>query len=532
MMRACASILLTLVVAGCAQVREPSGGDRDTASPQLLAAEPPSGTTGFQGDRIVLRFDERIKLGGADKVLVSPPLAAKPAVRMLGSNAVVVELKAPLDGNTTYVFNIGDAVSDLTEGNTAAGLLYVISSGDHLDSLHVQGVLLNASTGKPEKDALVMLYDAANDTGFLAGRPSYYTRTLENGAFALSYLRPGRYEIHALRDQNGNYRYDLPIEEIAFLPEPVESQASDTVVHVLHLFREVAKEQALITARAQPDGALRLVFARPAAEVALEPVEWSGGNLRWLLETNAVRDTVLCWPSDTTLLQGRLYRVVADGVTVDTVQYQRREKMPFNVGLNLVEQEGLGGPTYSLHATRPLERVDAARTSVAAPSGLLAPGLVLDDPDRRIVRLTLPPGIPPEASLLVLPKAVQDIYGGTNDTLRFTLGGPAPDEMGQLIVGFEGPGTVKAGGILQVLTSQDQVLREIRVDPGGDRVGPFALQPGTYGLRLVEDRDGNGRWDTGDLALGREPEMVRRYEGMILVRAGWDVNVAWGPDPR
>ncbi|MDX9751735.1 MAG: Ig-like domain-containing protein, partial [Flavobacteriales bacterium] len=153
-------LLATALLAfGCAQVGDLSGGPRDEAPPRLIAAEPPNGSVHFGADRIVLRFDERITLDRVrDRLLVSPPLDAPPDVRLAGPRNVLIALNAPLRPGTTYSFAIGEAVKDLTEGNIAAGLTYVMSTGSALDSNMVGGLVVDAFDGTPEKDVLVVLY--------------------------------------------------------------------------------------------------------------------------------------------------------------------------------------------------------------------------------------------------------------------------------------------------------------------------------------------------------------------------------------
>ena len=90
---------------------------------------------------------------------------------------MVIALRAPLAPNTTYTFNIGEAVTDITEGNAAAGLTYVISTGEVLDSLVLRGIVIDAFTDKPEPDVLVVLHSDTDTTGFISGRPAYFTLT-------------------------------------------------------------------------------------------------------------------------------------------------------------------------------------------------------------------------------------------------------------------------------------------------------------------------------------------------------------------
>ena len=225
-----------LLLGACAQVREPQGGPKDTVAPLLLQADPPNNSTRFASQRIVLRFSERVKLDRVrDKLLISPPLVSPPDVLVSGGSNVIIDLNGPLAPNTTYTFNIGDAVQDLTESNGAAGITYVVSTGEWLDSLSVIGSVVNAATDLPEEGALVMLHDELDTAGLVRGSPAYFTRTDKQGGFHLDHLRSGRFKLSALRDQNADRRFDLPNEDVAFadsLVDPVDSH-----VQVLRLFR-------------------------------------------------------------------------------------------------------------------------------------------------------------------------------------------------------------------------------------------------------------------------------------------------------
>jgi hypothetical protein len=514
--------------AACAQVREPSGGERDARGPLLLEAAPPALTTHFATDRIVLTFDERIRLDRVrERLLISPPLAEPPDVRLSGSRTVVIDLKAPLEPRTTYTFNVGDAIVDLSEGNAAAGLVYVISTGDHIDSLTIAGGVLNAFTGKPEKDVVVMLHPEEADTAFQRGMPLYFTRSGSDGSFDLEHLRPGRYRLFALHDQNSNYRYDLPNEEIAFLAGTVNASASDSSRHTLHLFREAAAEQQVLDARVIPDGALRVVLARPSRSASLSAVDWSGGTLRWIGEVNGERDTLLFWPTDTTLLSGRSFALIVDSIATDTLRYEPSAKMPFDLALTRTSMHTPDGMRLVIIASRPMMRIDTA--------GIERQGLDtvplsarLDSLDPRRLLIDLEPQEGDAATLVLLPKAVTDIYGGSHDTLEFAWGASAARETGNLLIRLpeqrEGPPGPR---VLQLLDAQDRVVREDAFNDERDRVEWRQVPPGSYTLKLISDRDGNGRWSTGSLVSGRAPEQVRRFDGPVVVRAAWEVEVEW-----
>ena len=106
------TVAVILLVAACAQTRELTGGEKDTEAPILVSADPPDGTVRFTADRIVLRFNERVKLDRVrDRLLISPPLDKPPDVNVRAGQEVTIALRAPLKANTTYTFNLGTTLA-------------------------------------------------------------------------------------------------------------------------------------------------------------------------------------------------------------------------------------------------------------------------------------------------------------------------------------------------------------------------------------------------------------------------------------
>jgi hypothetical protein len=48
------------------------------------------------------------------------------------------------------------------------------------------------------------------------------------------------------------------------------------------------------------------------------------------------------------------------------------------------------------------------------------------------------------------------------------------------------------------------------------------LSPGGYTLRVIDDRNQNGKWDHGLLLLHQQPEEVIPYPDKINLKAGWE----------
>lgn len=521
---------LVVLVSACAQVRDLGGGEKDTHGPLLTDADPAPLSTNFTGDRIVLQFNERIKLERVrDRMLVSPPLDVPPQVRINGARNVVIELKAPLKQNTTYTFAVGEAVRDLTEGNPAAGLTYVLSTGDAVDSLAVTGMVTDAFKGTREKDVLVLLYAQDDTSTFRGGRPAYATRTDSAGTFHLKHLRGGSYTIHALRDQNANYRYDLPNEDIAFVDGRIDLVPEDTIPPsvMLNLFREASAVQQIREARVIADGALRFILARPALELSVHDIARSGGTLTWTEEWNATRDTALFWPSDTMALKEGRFEVRSGTEILDTVRYRPIERMPFFTGLVTRTRGEKQGAIVEIRAARPLATIDQERFSVLRDSLPITFTLEKDTADPRSIRIRtdLEPGA--SATLIALPKAVQDRFGGYNDTLRVGIGRAAERSTGTLRINLGMPDGMTGPFIVQLLDLQGRTVREQVVANTAEAVIWERLAPGNHNLRLIRDMNANGRWDTGSFNLGLQPEPVSRYPEVVNVRAAWDLGVDW-----
>jgi hypothetical protein len=521
-----AMMLAALFAVGCAQVKEITGGERDTIAPRLLASVPAQASVGYQGDRIILQFDERVVLERpGDRVLISPPLEVPPTYKQTGPKEVTIQLNTPLRAEVTYVVSLGEAVKDLTEGNPADVDLF-FATGQVLDSARITGTVLNAYTGAAEKDVMVLLYAEADST-FRKGRPLYATRCDPDGRFTFPHLPASPFVVNALRDKNANYRYDLPNEEIAF-HDTVVNATTDSVPAslALRLFQELPQRQLLREAGTQADLSLRIVLARRTQELTLRDVARTGGQLTWTNEWSAGRDTVVLWPSDTVSLSEGRFEVSTEAGVLDTIRYRPPLRPRFNLQVTptLVEQ----GPRMVIAFTtdRPLLSVDTARMQVLVDSLPLRGYTVRTDGLRTaFIDHAVPSGS--AVHLTLLPKAVMGAYSSTNDTTRATLGAGDAQSTGTLRVRLDAGDQSGVPFLLQLLDGQDRIVRTDTLPAGSTQHVWERARPGLYTLRAIADANGNGRWDTGDLSAQRQPELVWSYPDKVNIRAAWDIGLEW-----
>jgi hypothetical protein len=216
------AIGLMMIFSYCANMKAPGGGPADIYPPFVTESDPPNYSLHFKEQRIILKFNEFVNVTDViNEVFISPPLNKTPDIRTRGKS-VIITIDEELHDSTTYSIYFGKSIKDITEGNPMENYNYVFSTGDWIDSLSIIGEVINAFDLKPEKDVLVMLYEDNNDTipfdslPYLV-KPSYLTRTTEQGFFILNNLRNSEYLLFALADINFSATYDLADENIAFL---------------------------------------------------------------------------------------------------------------------------------------------------------------------------------------------------------------------------------------------------------------------------------------------------------------------------
>ena len=130
-------------------------------------------------------------------------------------------------------------------------------------------------------------------------------------------------------------------------------------------------------------------------------------------------------------------------------------------------------------------------------------------------------------SATFLPGAITDLLGATHDTLVVKCPVMAENKTGNLVLEVEWPKEGGAG-VLERTNPKGQVVERIPFS-GSKRFSWKHLLPGTYNFNIIEDRNGNGRWDTGSFLDRRQPERMIRMVNAPVVRANWDVESVWEP---
>ncbi|MBI9054613.1 MAG: Ig-like domain-containing protein [Bacteroidales bacterium] len=209
-------VILISIIAGCARMAAPTGGPKDEQHPLIVEINPASYTTNFDSKLVKITFDEFIQLTDLQQnLIVSPILEKNPMIQAKGK-VLNIKFEEELKDSTTYNLYFGNSVQDFNEGNPIENFQYVFSTGEYIDSMSIQGHVLNSFNLLPEEGVFVMLYNSKEDSVPFKSIPDYISKTNSEGFFRINNIRIDNYKLFCLRDLNKNYLFDMPDEDIAF----------------------------------------------------------------------------------------------------------------------------------------------------------------------------------------------------------------------------------------------------------------------------------------------------------------------------
>lgn len=527
--------LLWIVLYSCATPQPPIGGPKDEIPPRIdTARSTPNYQVNFKKQPIELVFNEWIQQPQdvAKQVVVSPPIRYMSSLLMLKGKTLVIEFddREVLQDNVTYTINLGEAIKDLSEGNAAKNLRFVFSTGPILDSLGMQGEVRDFITQKPLENILVMVYSKLNDSIVKKERPLYFGKTDKEGKFSIKNMREGEFKVFALEDANQPYLYDVASEKIAFADSLVRTAANTVPNLNLRIFSEQANLRILNT-DAKRYGLVNLQFNQPPKNVQIAAVT-PGVQLR----TEIVKDTLKVWYAGQLsganwALEVRRDSTFADTLSIKTFApdtYLRTAKLTLqNADLKEFQRQHPEKPLV-LTFNHPLSSFDISKLILVEDSvRQVSPSMIeIDSTNSRrlIVQYRWAESL--KYQLRFAPSAVRDIYAlSFRDTVRYNVEAMPRKNYGNMDLKIINLDSTRQY-VMEVVTGEntEPVQREVISGKSNARFIYKIMEPATYKIRLIEDQNGNGEWDTGNYFKGRQPEPLYIRE-MDALRPNWDMDV-------
>jgi uncharacterized protein (DUF2141 family) len=517
-------ILLIVIIsfANCAKRGTPSGGEKDLTAPILISASPNQESTHFDSKRIKIYFDEYIKLKDVNKqLIVSPPLKNSLDITPVGtaSKILTIKLKDTLRENTTYTINFGNSVIDNNEGNQLKSFKYVFSTGSYIDSLKLDGDVYDAFNQKTDDDISVLLYEidsTFNDSIIYKEKPMYVTSTLDSTNFQFTNLKKGNYLVLALKQSNKNYIYNPKQDKIGFLNNPI-TLPTDTVLNI-PIFNEKLPFK-FFKAIETSKGHIIFSYEGNGKDLKVKLLDKIPDSITTETVFEKNKDTLNFWFKP--FKQDSLQFEVSHKNFIDTVTVKLKSTKQDTLILNNAINSNLNPrDTFGIHSNIPIYKFDISKISIINKDSVAVPFTAKTDEYKMNLSVYFKSEFENQYKVEILPEAIIDVFGNTNDTLVYIEKTKKIDEYGTINLQVS---NVNSPTIIQLLTDKDVLVAE-EIIKTNQVVSFKLLQPKKYYIRAIYDTNNNGIWDTGNYLLKIQPEKVYYLKTPLELRANWDLN--------
>ena len=516
-------VTIAITIASCANRGTPTGGEKDTDPPVIVRAVPENFSTNFKGNEIRIYFDEYVKIKDAQKqLIISPPMDTAPIITPMStaSKYITIKIEDTLIDNTTYAFNFGESIVDNNEENPYPYYRYVFSTGNTIDSLSVQGYVVDALQEQADPYVSVMLYEVDStykDSIVYKEKPRYITNTLDSlTTFSIENIKAGKYKLVALKDKNSNYKFDQKDDKIGFKEDYID--VPNDSLYKLTLFKEEVNYKAVKPKQA---GETKIIFPYEGdyESIRIKVLGEKPEGYATRIVKDDKTDTLYYWYKPKFEADSTLF-LVTNKTQVDTFNHRFRSLEADSLEIKSITSGNVNyDQDFTLSATTPLSSIDTTKISIIDKDSLNVPYKVLYDSISNRYKFPVEKQEGQQYKVTMLPETFKDFYDGVNkDTLNFSFKTKMKSEYGNIRVNLR---NATFPLIVQLTNDKGEVFYE-KYTTESPVVDFTNLPPKLYKLRVIHDTNGNGKYDTGNYLLGIQPERVSYSPPIEEVRSNFD----------
>ena len=474
-----------------------------------------------------------------------------------------------------YVFSTGDTVDSIyCSGYTADSY-----KADSVSKSYIWFYIADSLPDTPYWDSTM-----------LNRKPDVIARAENNGIFIAQNLKPIPYRIYAYQDKNDNQLYEAGTDLVGFVEEaynPVELPdfaiwfdslrmypTAEPQLYFRMFTDETFKRQTLQAAERPLQHKAVLHFG--AAHPCIEEIRFDSIPIeKVIVDPQTIgRDTIALWFN---VPSAELPDTIKGEITYfkhDSVRQLVKTTEPLKLSWKYVESKAeererekqekekeraeKAGETYTppqkpnpfkfkmpqtgdvnpeQHLTIdfdfPLVKLDSAVVKLVETDdkGGETPVKVSferDTADMRRWRLMAKWKELAKYSLMIPAGAFVDVSGEQNDTIKGTYTGIDHEKFAVVIVDVKG----KPDGTKYIvqLTNAQGALQQQKRDVTGGKIQFNYVTPGDIKIRIIEDKNGNGKWDSGNVIERRQPERSELYanengEDTFVTKANWEMEL-------
>ncbi|MEO9965835.1 MAG: Ig-like domain-containing protein [Reichenbachiella sp.] len=558
-------ITLSIYIYACANQGTPTGGPRDTIPPTLLETLPINKSTNYKNKQFKFVFNERVS---ADKLksqlLITPHIENKYSVKVR-KNELTLDFDDDFNDSTTYTLNFSEGVVDLTEKNPVVNLTFAFSTGQHIDSIYINGKVTDLYTNKSQSQFIVGLYPLTDSTNLLEDKPRYFAKTNEQGQYLIENIKNGYYKILTFEDQNKNLTLDPETEPHGFLADSTNLNLS---LDSIRLYTQLINASSFKFIRSKTTGRyFDLQYNKPVFSININKADSSENlNLPWFNKIKSNK-TIRFYPDTTFRYDIDSLKVIVHAVdsmsnqTIDTVhvKFIESSRKAETFSYKLSPQSGSFIRQNVLHTytfNKPIKTFNKDSIKIHYDS-LAIQGIpdstiewninrtklqfetfidqnYLKSQIDTLLKIYSDTTLTDSVSLLkkdyysqvktnqitiAFPKGTFiSLEDDSTEAVRNTHKFNSLDQLGSIA------GTINSSHqsyILQLVNPKYEVIEEI-INP--KQFSFTHVKPGKYTFRIMIDTNQDGTWSYGNILQDRTPEEIYFYPEIFDVRANWELE--------
>jgi uncharacterized protein (DUF2141 family) len=517
----CLSVIL--FATSCANVVPPTGGPVDPTPPAVINQYPAQGTVNFNGNKLIIEFDEFLApIADPSSIIISPTPSKAPEISVR-KKKITLHFSEPLKRGTTYTVNFGDNIKDNHEGNPLSNFTVVFSTGSFIDSGFISGAVIDARDLSTQKEITVILHaDDHADSAVFSSKPDYVSKTDLNGFYSFRNLPSGSYKIYAVKDENKNLMLDHN-ELFAFNKKAISLEGDSIKQLQLRLSPFKKHEPIVITKNRRvndvsyvfgfnqdiSDSMISIVPSLQTGNQILESIKIEGDSVRFYYYPPVKSDSI-----QLNILAGN--RIIQSY----SYSYPKFPQAAFNLGV--LKSVSRPMDTLIINSAQAIKNINKAKLS-----------LTLNDSIKQSFEVMINPLNPFELYVLfdkkegknytfnVPDSSIQSFYNNYNRRLKYTINISEEKRFGSINASIENESGKQL--IIWLLDKEKRIVRAFYTK-NTLVLHELWIVPGDYMLKVIWDKNGNNRFDLSDYENGIESEPVYIYPDNIVIKSNWEVS--------
>lgn len=505
------NIIVLFFMVSCAQQAPLTGGQKDVTPPQLDSSKthPLSLATFFNENEVELVFNENILFGKGKRDLITSPTIYKLETNVF-KNKLILKWNDSLSRNTTYQFYFPNSIADLTEKNEISNFKFVFSTGDKIESGKYKGEIMEMPNKQKGEGYLVFLKNTS-DTLL-----NYKTYSNKEGIFEFDYIKPGNYLIGGFNDENNNYKLDSLMENVFFNIDTI-SIIADSLQQGKHVSFEPVQRVNIEKSSLNEYGKITLEFNQivdscfildTISLVSFYSLKKSKKHTFFINDTLDKYFLLVTSPK-----QNFSKKIILANTDKKPKKYQLTFKEKQDEKWKLAKH-------YQLQFNQFLEEVDTSKIILYQDDSVKIDGHYTHSGEI----LTIDPKRYGQFKLVLLPNSIIGLKSIKEDTSTIHFSIRKDHELGEFEIIID---SLMSSNYILNIHKNDQIVKEIPFKGTHFKMTFNRINPGDYILRLIEDKDKNNYWSTGDIFKLIQPEKIYNYKGNINIKKNWTTSIMW-----